>query len=238
MSKRNSRRRWRGALLVLGVLPLVVACSTTNNITSPCGTGTVVVDGVCVAANNDAATDAAESDAADSSVPSTDSGALPTDSSTALDTTDGSAADAPDASAWTPDPCPTSSYVNCSKDCDGVGPRCNEFVSCPTKALIHWGPSPVVRVPAYVDAPVCDKFCATSQARGAYFHISVSKSSILRVSPPWAIAGSPGLIGCPPVKGSNCKPVLGDMDFVVFTTDPTAPARNVTITSATTDKCP
>ncbi len=197
-----------------------------------------MVDGVCVAANNDAATDAAESDGEDSSVPSTDSGALPTDSSTALDATDGSAADAPDATAWTPDPCPTSSFVDCAADCSENGPICSTYLSCPTKASTHWGAAKFVRIPAYADAPVCDKFCATSQARGAYFHISASNPSILRVSPPWAIAGSPGLIGCPPVKGSNCKPFFGDADFVVFTTDPTAPARNVTITLAATDKCP
>lgn len=215
----------REVLLVLGFV--AAGCSsTTNNIVANCGAGTVLKDGVCVAAE-DAAVDASG------------------DTSVTADTSDSAAGDASVGDAPTDgdplpgdDPCPVSTpdkpieIINCSKTCPPI-----EQATCKSFAAFGYasigdraGDVYVIRTPAKPGTegdkwrdPACplEKWYAGRIEFGG----GGEKNDLrVRVAPPWFLVDS---VCSGPKAGTAC--IVSGTYLYVVTTDPNAPSRNVEI---------
>ncbi len=211
------KRIWWAMVVGLG-------CSTTNNtIVSPtCGAGTVLVDGVCVAA------DAAVTDTSSSSDVGGD-GAAP---DTATASGDAPAEVAGDAGGA--DPCPTKpAALDCSGMCGGAKGACDDRTCWKGGDLAYAqlkAPGPwIVRTP---DKPGTNPKCARCGPKVvSTVMVAVDTSTLsfplnrvrFSVAPPWHLGFSNS--GCPELP-EQCKVAEG---VVVYTDDPNAPARNVTI---------
>jgi hypothetical protein len=205
-----------------------------------CGAGTVLIDGVCTAAVDATGDNGASNDsggtAEDASVPSDDSDGNIVDTADSsggdtevADTAGEAGVDAADASA--DDPCPTSLNINCSSTC-GSAPC---YYTCPTAPpfvpKIPASPMPyVIRTPS---APASDPYCNRDGCNHRYaFVFNYEWPRIrVRVGSGWRIGAS--LDGTPmcvrPGSTTGCYYTDTYFPIIVYTDDPSAPARNITI---------
>ena len=228
--------------------PATTGCSSSSDVT--CGDGTQLVDDKCVAADASATDGAVAPDTAQVAADSTGgSDGAKLDSEAPLDSTStdgvafGDAADAADSSTWSIEACPTTpvSWV-CSSDCGGRESRCGDYVSCPmlSKFPLLVDRPTTLRLPQYADAPTCASCAGGTQLRGIYLSVSSSAPFIARIAAPWSVqVFSPSCALA--ASSTRCvKTGSTEVNIIAFTTDSSAPARNLVITPITssTDSCP
>jgi hypothetical protein len=250
-----------GVLLAYG--SVVAACSGSPK-GDICGPGTTEQDGECVTnTDGDAASSA---DGRDSSVVmdggTHDVGAAdglqPPDAPIDSAVSDGLPfADAPPESAEAegpPDQCyvPNFYYMSCDPSCPGpadAGNMCAMATCGPSIAVPVASPSQspngfsTIRTP---NAPGTDPNCATQCPGGGFAYgigLAVTDNPYpftVAVSPPWVVfAAFANAPFCPGSAPSSCLAIKAATTTTVniMTTDPNAPARNVTF-SIGADKCP
>lgn len=230
-----------GAVAVGCSIAMGCSSSTTLGTGVNCGPGTKLVEEVCVP-DEDAATgqDSTRDDASSEEA----KGEAGIDASLSDSMTKPDTAISPDAAkdvkpdtASTSDECPMKvPGVNCSSTCVGSGILYNcERVRC--------GASPVGMVivkdadlPYYLrtpEKPGVDPLCPTGCSGGSLAYamrvkIATSGTTVkITVGAPWAVYDATGAPFCPGPAHGQCWTALADYEFLVGTTDPKAPARNV-----------
>jgi hypothetical protein len=248
-TRRASASQALGVIAVLGLCgsTAVLACSGATGADigqqANCGHGTVVSGNQCVGA------DAAASPEGSSEAGLADSQGLP-------ETGVADALDAPDVVTWTADPCPAEPLaVDCSSSCGSAQYDCNQnTVSCNPFRTSMSDPQIIkLTIPITLRTPdkpgkdpKCVQSCShmTNVLQPVYalaFDVETNSAMDLfevRVGPPWWIEqvytfNAP--IFCPPVtpdvpRGQGCEGYKGGgRTILVWTDDPNAPARDVTI---------
>ncbi len=231
---------------VLGLVLALVGCGgdTVTNV-AQCGPGTVPVDGVCVVADggsSESGTDAG-SEQDGSITPDASPDSVASDGEPDSDIGDAPPGD----TASSGDPCPTVPIaVNCSTSCGGKTVNCAPGVTCSTSpgtdpgfTITNEAQLPLVlRTPDKpgID-PNCPKDCAdppgpafTMRVRMAF---SPSSPGVrVTVGAPWeihrAFVTRPY---CPDIRypKPQCHEPFPNTEFIVTTTDPDAPSRNILI---------
>lgn len=243
-------RRHLYALLV--PLPGVAfyACGGSSNGGAPCGDGTMLRQGHCVSADS-GSSDGSVSDATSDSTQPSEAGP---EADAAPDRAGETSADG-DGGGSQADPCPTTQPIlDCDTVCwDGGGEAACTAASCGFGpiTLPNQGQSFVIRTP---DAPGQDQRC-TSGCPGSGFAYGVgikvpgtgpAGAITITVGAPWEIVygGDPYCDYYDAGQGavfSGCISgyTQGGDTYYVMTKDPSAPARNITITiSAQPVTCP
>lgn len=223
----------------LGLLVGSGACSgstTEEKNGVSCGEGTELVEGKCVAKQPGTTGGKTEVDGGEASR---------VDSGTAPPVADAGPDVSVDAATSSGDPCPpVAPFVNCSTTCGGVTSNC-DAVNCgrsPAGRTYDFNEPPNITPPPYsmrtpdkpgVDAR-CNQHCGPMKQKAAYamnIHMYVPEKAFVRVGAPWRISLDGMCIsdeGPPPLVYDGCV-FLGSGTFSIFTEDPNAPARNVTI---------
>lgn len=227
--------------IVVALCSIVCACSSSSgSARQNCGPGTINDNGTCVVADT-------------GSIPNPfDSGGDATPNESAADTAladvlDGADKDsavsdvAPDTAPSSGDPCPSKAIdVNCSSTCGGTMSTCAS-AKCGTTAapqIDSYSKLPFIfRTP---DKPGVDPACATdckpatTVAYGLLFTVQlpyIKNGYRVIVSSPWRIRHpggvSPFCADLAPTIGCAYGDSYGE--YLIETTDPNAPARNVTI---------
>ncbi len=231
--------------MLLGAGAAVVACTGTSvTNTALCGPGTAPVQGECVIP--DAATDgegrdvdlALDAASATDSSGSVDAGTGEAPSSVA----DGSVPGA-DAST-TDDPCPSGPIgINCSSECGGVSSGCGILI-CSEQGVDEVTGSElpfVIRTPS-LPLAICNSCDSGPELEYLVFRgdfSSLPNGAMVTVGAPWTVGSTATGNGCAPGPASQCAVFTGVASVVVWTSDPTAPARNVELTAVSPgQQCP
>lgn len=233
------------ACAILAAATIGCSSGTTLGTGVGCGPGTRLDGEVCLPDDQGDASSGDETAREDASTQ--DSSAGPeTDTSLAdavIKPDTGSAADVakdatPDSSS-TSDPCPKKAPgVNCSTTCLGSVILYNcERVRCGATSV-----TPVVvkdaDLPYYLrtpEKPGFDPLCPTGCSGGSLAYamrvkIATSGTTVkITVGAPWAVYDVSGVPYCPGPAHGQCWTAVADYEFLVGTTDPNAPARNVLV---------
>jgi hypothetical protein len=243
---RGSRTLGVIAVLGLGGSTAALACSGATGADigqqANCGHGTVVSGNQCVGV-----------DAAASPEGSSEAGLA--DSQGLQETGVADALDAPDVVTWTADPCPAGPLaVDCSSSCGPAQYACNDntFTCNLSRTSMNDPRITKLSIPTEMrtpDRPGIDPKCVdscsnkTSVLHPAYamaFNIQTADVSVIfevRVGAPWWIEALDTFnapIFCPPIpatvpRGQGCASYRGGRPLLVWTDDPNAPARNITV---------
>ncbi len=229
---------------VVAVVLVSVGCGSNEAAptNASCGPGTVLVDDTCIpeAPVDAAAEETTPFDAAVTADTAPVDGAPAADSRPviadgAIDATKDGAMDGGSGS----DPCPTKvANVNCSSTCPGATVQLNcSRVRCGSSltsmVVVKDADLPfVLRTP---DKPGVDPACPTSCSSGSFaygMHLRIStlgSTFKITVGAPWAVFDVGGDPFCPATTHGQCFTATSSYGFLVGTTDPNAPTRNVLI---------
>jgi hypothetical protein len=196
---------------------------------------------------------ASVADATYSGGPADHDGGLEADGAVTVDAGTSDAKQERDAAVLVADPCPTETIaIDCSNRCTDGGTDACRKVACSRYDIRKGDPSiVVVDVPAKVvlrtpDHPGKSDDCAvacgnwpnrTAKAFGMGFKTALHGADgvRVRVEPPWWIGDVLGIssLYCPDDSqmdnAQGCYAMRGERTFLIWTDDPNAPARNITI---------
>jgi hypothetical protein len=231
-----------GALAVAGT---VVACGSSSSSGLSCGPGTAAHDGECVVldgAADSGSYDVTQADVAveeahvDTGAPDVVDSSAPSDASQ-------------EHTTWVDDPCPDVSragtWINCANDCGGLRGcsvvKCGSYFDGGTvfELSSQYDVPLIIRMPSNpgVD-PDCAGTCGTKIDYGVEVLMNLPYSftnnvlATMNGASPWQMSNGidgycpagPQSVGCEELSASSGQ-------LLVWTNDPTAPARNVTVTA-------
>jgi len=257
----------RCLVVLLAATPVIAGCSSSSSSSGvTCGAGTTQVGGQCIAAQDGSTMDSAV--ATDASDGSTTQDSAAGDGASTTDAAGDAPAETGEP-ASDPCPDPNSQVLLLAFDCDktccatpgscsanlndaGVDPVC-PMATCgisPFQIMFDPGQAFVIRTP---DAPGTDPSCVSAcPADGYVYGLGLDSTAggnywlQVAVGSPWEIitnSGAPYCTDSTSKVSTNCVSFataqVVSPTFYVMTKDPNAPARNIIITSSSTQiPCP